>query len=105
VIDFLTFKSFISIKALIAFYYLGALAVPAGIWLLQCWVIRRYGWLKGLSAEVKGVVWRSLNLKQRIIFIALFSLSFLFAELFWRMLFEFLIAYMQMRDALLQGQL
>ena len=47
------------------------------------------------------MIWQSLNKKQQIKLVTLFIFCFLFMELFWRMLFEFLIAYMQIRDALL----
>ena len=51
----------------------------------------------------KETFWKSLNQKQKSKLIIFFITSFLFMELFWRMLFEFLIAYMQIRDALLQS--
>ena len=103
--DFITFKSFISTEVLIIFYYLGALMLPIGIWLLLTWFLRKY---KLFNAEYEGgkeTIWTSLNRKQQTKLIALFVTSLIFIELFWRMFFEFLIAYMQMRDALLQTQL
>jgi len=103
--DYLTFKTFISTEVLIIFYYLGALILPIGLWLLLTWLIRKYRLLNTAYENGKELLWKSLNRKQQIKFIAFFVISFLFTELFWRMLFEFLIAYMQMRDALLQTQL
>ena len=103
--DFLTFKTFISTEALIVFYYLGALILPIGLWLLLTWLIRKYKLLNTTYKNGKKLLWKSLNRKQQTKFVAFFIISFLFMELFWRMLFEFLIAYMQMRDALLQTQL
>jgi len=103
--DYLTFKSFISTEVLIIFYYLGALILPIGIWLLTIWLIRKYNIFNTIYENGKGIVWESLNTKQKTRLVAFFVTSFLFMELFWRMLFEFLIAYMQMRDALLQIQL
>ena len=103
--DFLTFKSFISTEVLIIFYYLGALVMPIGIWLLFTWLIRKYSLLNSAYYNGKELLWKSLSIKHRIIIIVFFVLSILFMELFWRMFFEFLIAYMQMRDALLQTQL
>ena len=99
--DFLTFKSFISIEVLILFYYLGALIMPIGMWIFVNWVIRRYRILNITYESGKEKIWRTLNTKQKVKLVALFIACFLFMELFWRMLFEFLIAYMQMRDALL----
>ena len=103
--EFLTFKRFISTEVLIIFYYIGALILPVGIWILLTWLVRKYGFLNAAYENGKEVIWNSLNKKQQTKFVAFFISSFLFIELFWRMLFEFLIAYMQMRDALLHMQL
>ena len=103
--DFFTLKSFISTKVLIIFYYLGAFILPIVIWLLLTWLMRKYRLLNTAYESGKEILWKSLNKKQQTKFVAFFVTSFLFMELFWRMFFEFLIAYMQMRDALLQTQL
>ena len=100
--DFLTFKSFISIKALIIFYYIGALILPVGIWFLIDWIIQKYDFFDVVYKKGKELIWKSLDKKQQTKLVILFIFFFLFMELFWRMLFEFLIAYMQIRDALLQ---
>jgi len=99
--DFLTFKSFISTEVLIVFYYIGAVILPVGIWFLSCWLIGKYKYINAAYENGKTLVWNSLNKQQKIKLVALLLTAFLFAELFWRMLFEFLIAYMQIRDALL----
>jgi len=103
--DFLTFKTFISTEVLIIFYYLGALILPIGLWLLLNWLVSKYKLLNTAYENGKELLWKSLNRRQKIKFVAFFVTSFLFMELLWRMFFEFLIAYMQMRDALLQTQL
>ena len=103
--DFLTFKSFISTEVLIIFYYIGALVLPVGIWILLKWLIGKYRFLNATYENGKEIIWKSLNKKQHTKLLAFFIVSFLFMELFWRMLFEFLIAYMQIRDALLSMQL
>ncbi len=103
--DFLTFKSFISTEVLILFYYLGAIILPVSIWSVIIWLIEKYKFVDAAYIKGKEVLWRSLNRKQKIKLIALFICCFFFMELFWRMFFEFLIAYMQIRDALLQTQL
>jgi hypothetical protein len=103
--DFLTFKTFISTEALIIFYYLGALILPIGLWLLLTWLIRKYRLINTTYENGKALLWKSLNRKQQTKFVSIFIILFIFMELFWRMLFEFLIAYMQMRDALLHAQL
>jgi len=100
--DFLTFKSFISIKTLIIFYYIGALILPFGLWFLIGWLIRKYNFFDEAYKKGKDILWKSLDKKLQTKLLLLFIFSFLFMELMWRMLFEFLIAYMQIRDALLQ---
>jgi len=103
--DFLTFKRFISTEVLIVFYYIGAILLPIGIWFLLTWLIRKYKFIEDAYKKGRETIWRSLSRKQQTKLVALFISAFLFMELFWRMLFEFLIAYMQMRDALLQLQI
>ena len=103
--EFLAFKSFISTEVLIIFYYLGALILPIGVWLLLTWLIQKYRLLNTAYESGREIIWKSLSRKQQAKIVVFFVTSFLFMELFWRMFFEFLIAYMQMRDALLQIQL
>lgn len=99
--DFLTFKTFISAEALIIFYYIGALILPIGIWIFITWLIRKYKYINTAYKNGKVIVWKSLDKQQQMKLVSFFIATFLFLELFWRMLFEFLIAYMQIRDALL----
>jgi len=100
--DFLTFKSFISIEVLIIFYYIGAVIFPFVIWSFLTWLIGKYKLVNTSYESGKKILWDSLNKNQQTKLLAFFITSFLFVELFWRMLFEFLIAYMQIRDAILQ---
>jgi len=99
--DFLTFKTFISTKTLIIFYYIGAIVLPIFSWLLFSWLIQKYKLLDTSYKSGKELFWKLMSKKQQSKFIAFFVVFFLFMELIWRMLFEFLIAYMQIRDALL----
>jgi len=103
--DFLTFKDFISIPVLIVFFYFGAIVFPFFMWFVSRWLIKKYQLLgKVHDAHNKGreMLWSMLNSQQKMKLIAAFLVVFIFMELFWRMLFEYLIAFMQMRDALLQ---
>lgn len=99
--DFLTFKTFISSEALIMFYYIGALILPIGLWFFITWLMQKYKYINNAYENAKVIVWQSLDKKQQMKLVLFFIASFLLFELFWRMLFEFLIAYMQIRDALL----
>lgn len=103
--DFLTFKTFISTEALIVFYYIGAVILPIGTWFLMTWLLRKYEIIHIVYQQSKETFWKTLNKKQKRYLMIFFITSFLFLELFWRMLFEFLIAYMQIRDALLHSQI
>lgn len=100
-IDFLRFKTFISTEALIVFYYIGALILPIGIWMFFSWLIQKYKYINTVYENGKAIFWKSLDKQQQLKFVSFFIVIFLFLEMFWRMLFEFLIAYMQIRDALL----
>ena len=99
--DFLTFKSFISTEVLIVFYYIGAIIIPVAAWYFAHWLIQKYGMINIAYEKGRDSIWGSLSMKQRRRLTIFFITCFLFVELFWRMLFEFLIAYMQIRDALL----
>lgn len=99
--DFLTFRSFISPYILFAFYYLGAVAVPLGSWLFTLWVRRRYGKVSEVYDAGKSAVIKGTRKKDRLVVIGVFVSMFVFMEILWRMMFEFLIAYLQMREALL----
>ena len=103
--DFLTFKKFISIDVLILFYYLGVLIFPFIFLFLFSWLSKKYQLLNSISSNTKKMTWGLLNNKHKIMFVALLISLFLFMQLIWRMIFEFLIAYLQIRDALLNTPL
>ena len=90
-IDFLSFKYFISLDVLIVIYYLGAVGVPFGAWLFTLWV-------KGkINASTKDALVQG---KYKTYLTFFFIIMFVFLEIFWRVMFEMLIAYFQMRDVL-----
>ena len=91
-LDFLTFKTFISPSILIVFYYIGAVFVP----ILSFYLARRF------KNTYFSSVTLSLSLQHYLLTIGLFLLTFLMLEVFWRMMFEMLIAYFDMHDALMQ---
>ena len=100
--DFLTFKEFISIPVLIGFYYMGAVVMPVAIWAFSRWLMKKFKLVGDIHNAGKKKFWGLLTTKQKIFYVAMFIMAFLFMELFWRMMFEFIIAYMQMRDALVR---
>jgi hypothetical protein len=100
--DFLAFRSFVSPYALILFYYLGAIVMPLATWWLMLWARRRLPVLEDAYELARGLSLDRLSPRHRALVLALALAAFVFMELLWRMMFEFLIAYLQMRDALLQ---
>jgi hypothetical protein len=101
-IDFLNFQFFISPYILIACYYIGAIAVPVASWFLASWIIRKYLLVSDNYESGKTTLSNITSKKDRVLLYALFILFFIFMEIIWRMMFEFLIAYFQMRDALME---
>jgi len=81
-LDIITFKTIISKYVLIIFYYFGAIVIP----------LFMYKYTHYIYTPIKSTLPRLYTL---------FILLFLFAEILWRMMFEFLIAFLQIRDALL----
>ena len=91
-IDFLTFKSFISYNMLFIFYYLGAIGVP---FITFIYTKKFYEYPK---EAVNTLVSKEYKVKLFVLFVGMF----IFSEIIWRMMFEFLIAFLQMRDALIR---
>ncbi|MGD2116885.1 MAG: DUF4282 domain-containing protein [Chromatiales bacterium] len=98
--DIVSFRVFVTPAVLLAMYYFGAIAVPA----LMFWFMRG-SWHKTKDllgeqavARVRGSV--SVGRKSRAVMLAGAVFMFLMLELFWRMMFEFLIAYFQIHNAL-----
>ncbi len=90
--DFLTFRTFISPSLLMFFYYFGALVIPLVSYKLSKWLKQSY--LKDVNIRIRP--------EQRLWVIGLFLACFFCMELFWRVLFEFFIAYFDMHDALMK---
>jgi len=99
---FLTFDLFISGYVLIILYYVGALVCPFVMWRCMRWIISKFSLIEEGYLQGKGLLSRTLPLKQKIKIIFLFSIAFIMAEVFWRMAFEFMIGYIQMHDALVK---
>lgn len=101
-VDFLSFKTLVSPYVLVVFYYLGALGLPIGSWLFASWINSKY-WMASEAHEGGTVIVKSaIRGRYRVLFYSLFMFLFLSMELIWRMLFEFILVYFQMRDALFE---
>ena len=101
-IDFLNFRLFISPHVLVAFYYIGAIGMPVASWVLLVRIRRRFT----IPGEIHDATTTTLvnitGRKERVLFYLLILACFICMEILWRMLFEFLVAYLQMREALLE---
>ncbi len=86
--DFLMFRSFVTPSFLLIFYYVGAVLMPFLAWLTWLWLKRKY--------------FPETVLPKQIYIYTFFLLGFLMMELFWRMMFEIMIAYFDMHDALMK---
>lgn len=95
-LDFLTFQTFITPTLLLIFYYLGALLIPILGWYFTIWIKKTY--FTKLSQTIKS----GTNAKQRIILLMVFFMTLLGMEIFWRVMFEFFIAYFDMHHALME---
>ena len=95
-IDFLTFQVFITPSLLIVMYYFGVIAIPFVSYIIAKWVKSSY--FKDVGNEIKN----TLSAKQRLLIIGIAFFCFLCMEIFWRVIFEFFIAYFDMHDALMQ---
>ncbi|MEA3419827.1 MAG: DUF4282 domain-containing protein [Campylobacterota bacterium] len=87
-IDFLTFRSFVTPAVIIFIYYIGAVVIPLLSWLLIRWGKNRY--------------FPNVILEYRLYLYAAFAFCFFCMELLWRMMAEFVIAYFDMHDALMR---
>lgn len=98
--DFLLFKTFVTPSLLLIIYYIGAVLIPVLSWYLVSWIYKKY--LSQVSGLVKEEIKQRTTQKQRIYATVTFVLCFLCMEIFWRMMFEFFIAYFDMHDALMR---
>ena len=102
--DFLSFRLLMSPVVLVVIYYTGAIAVPVLVYVYARKSLQAIN--QELSPSHKGYLRRGIEAsgigqhKSRIIFYAV--VIFIMMEFFWRMMFEFFIAYYQMHNALIK---
>ncbi|MCW8953871.1 MAG: DUF4282 domain-containing protein [Sulfurimonas sp.] len=88
--DILSFKTFISSYILYALYYIGAAFVP---FICFKYTNQIYKYPKN---SIDKIIPKKYKFKVFVFFLSIF----IFLEILWRMMFEFLIAYLQIRDSL-----
>ena len=97
-LGFLTFRVMLSPDVLLACYYCGALVMPVVLFHAVRRVLRRTPTLAPFAALLSDLL--GIDRQRRWLIALVLLAMFLAAELAWRMLFEFLLAYFQIRDAL-----
>lgn len=104
-VAFFSFETFISLEVLTAFYFLGAIVIPVFAFVFAVWLYKRLGRNTELVNTVASELWQQLDLKQKFWLSVAFVIGFIFMQLLWRMLFEFLIAFMQMHQVIVSQPL
>ena len=97
---FLTFDLLISQYVLIVFYTMGAIICPFVMWRCMKWLLQKYPLIEDIHVQGRRLIWEHMSRDKKWKMILLFVGMFMMAEIFWRMMFEYLIAFMQMREAL-----
>lgn len=100
IFDFLGFRLLISPAIFFIVYYIGALILPVGSWLIVSRIKQKYWVVSGDNVSTSETI-NDTSHKNRNRIVILFITLFICLEVFWRMFIEFLMAYFQIRDALL----
>jgi hypothetical protein len=96
--DFLWFDLLVTPQVLVGVYWIGALLIAFGVFRLSRRLHRQL--LQRREGVSEAVRLRLAPARSRAV---LYAVSvFVFAELGWRMLFEFLVAYFRIHDALVR---
>lgn len=125
--EFIQFKFLIAEDVLTVFYVMSAILIPFASWYFLFWVVRRYAvvmqfykdsnysiifslimWIvrkiKFFKDKIdEKISWQSLSLAQKLKFIGMYIMIVGISELFLRLVFEYLIAYMHMHEWMKQG--
>jgi hypothetical protein len=127
IIEFIQFKFLIAEDVLTVFYVMCAISIPFASWYFLFWVVRRYAVVMQLYKDTsysiifslimwvvrkikffknkidEKITWNSLTLVQKLKFIGLYLIIVGFSEIFLRLVFEYLIAYMHMHEWMKPG--
>ena len=95
--DFLTFKTFISPTVLMVMYILGVFVMPIIAWWMA---MRARKYLPSEMVSIPNKVFSKMDIKDKMTVIAMVLFILLCMEICWRMMFEFLLAYLQIREVL-----
>lgn len=96
--DFLSFRVLMTPAILVVVYYFGAILGPLAVF----WFFRKTSQVQGEETAVpkRGRLRDSLD-ENRSLLIGVAVVVLVLMEIFWRMMFEFFIAYFQIHNALM----
>jgi hypothetical protein len=100
-LDYLIFKKFISGYVLIAIYYIGAIIIPIFAWFLAIYVAKKFNLFNSAFYKTKKIFFKALPFKYKALLIFCTIFCFFILQILWRMAIEFLLAYIQIRNALI----
>ena len=116
------FERFVAEDVLIVFYIVCAVLIPIESWYFLIWVIRRYAVVMKIYDSTRSTLilavfvwivrrikffrdrldekltWQTLSMGQKAKFLAMYCVIVVLAEVFLRLTFEYLIAYMHMHE-------
>ena len=94
----LQFRVFVTPSVLLVVYYIGAILIPAVLLAVIWQAMQATGLAIPYAQQFSDWLAQLVRRPFRLVLMAL--LVFFVSELVWRMMFEFVLAYFQMRDAL-----
>lgn len=92
--NFLSFHTFVTPILLIVVYYIGAVLMPLLSYIVARYIKKRVG--EYLTIDI------TVEKRYRYLFYLCVVLFLLSMELMWRVVFEFMVAYFDMHDALMK---
>ena len=87
---------------LIYFYYIGAIILPVLAIIFIRLIIQKFPFIHKQILNTKKLIWNNLTNIDKIKLLIFSLFIILFMEILFRMCFEFLIGYMQIRDILIK---
>ncbi len=97
-LDFLNFNVFVSPCILKTLYFLGAAILPVVGWRALQKARSRHPGVEAFFSAANSAAGTRVRFLRWVIF----AFAVICAEMLWRIIFEYLIAYLQMRDALIK---
>lgn len=101
ILDFLSFKILITPYLLIYSYAFGTLFIPILSWLIALKIKRKFKFFSHVVDQSAAFTVNHTQLKHKIWIYLLALFIFISLEIIWRVMFEFMAAYFQMHQTLI----